>query len=84
MYDANGYLVPNATRRYSVGDSHPPLPRRRDGSIVVAIQRQRPTERDVAWLPAPSAGFRLNLRLYVPRRSALTGAWRPPAIQRLD
>jgi hypothetical protein len=37
----------------------------------------------VNWLPAPAGGFRLNLRLYWPRRAALTGAWRPPPVQRL-
>jgi hypothetical protein len=83
MYDADGYLVENPQRRYAIGDSHPPLLRRPDGSIVVAIQRERPTEPRVNWLPAPAGGFRLNLRLYVPERSALSGAWRPPPVQRL-
>jgi hypothetical protein len=83
MYDSGGYLVPNPTRRYAIGTSHPPLVRRRDGSIVVLIQRERPAARNVNWLPAPAGGFRLNLRLYWPRRAALTGAWRPPPVQRL-
>lgn len=83
VYDGNGFLVANPARRYAVGDSHPPLVRRADGSIVVAIQRDRPAQRDVNWLPAPAAGFRLSLRLYRPERSILTGAWKPPPVHRL-
>jgi hypothetical protein len=83
MYDSDGFLVANPARRYAIGTSHPPLVRRRDGSIVVLIQRERPAARDVNWLPAPAGGFRLNLRLYWPRRAALTGAWRPPPVERI-
>jgi hypothetical protein len=51
---------------------------------VVAIQRVRPTEARVNWLPAPPAGFRLNLRLYIPGASFLDGTWKPPGIERVD
>ncbi|WP_148613387.1 DUF1254 domain-containing protein [Nocardioides rubriscoriae] len=83
MYDADGYLVPNADDRYSVGPSHPPLVRRRDGSVVIAVQRTEPTGTRVNWLPAPSGQFRLNLRLYGPRRAVLTRRWTPPPVQDL-
>ena len=64
MYDSDGYLVPNPIDRYSIGPSHPPLLRQPDGSIVIAIQQTEPAEANVNWLPSPSGGFRLNLRLY--------------------
>jgi hypothetical protein len=80
MYDREGFLVDNPIDRYSLGPSHPPLITRDDGSIVVAISHDEPTEADVNWLPAPDAGFRLNMRLYGPRRPALDGTWTPPAI----
>jgi hypothetical protein len=83
MYDFDGFLVPNPVHRYSLGPTHPPLVRRADGSIVIAIQRARPAERDVNWLPAPAGGFRLSLRLYGPRPSVLSGAWEPPPLERL-
>ena len=83
LYDEDGYLVSNATRRHAIGNSHPPLARRADGTIVVAVQRDRPTEAGVNWLPAPAGGFRLNLRLYRPRASALSGAWKPPPVERV-
>jgi hypothetical protein len=84
MYDFDGFLVPNAAHRYSLGPTHPPLVRRRDGSIVIAIQQTRPAEHDVNWLPAPAGGFRLSLRLYWPKASVLSGDWQPPPLERLQ
>ncbi len=81
MYDEDGFLVPNREHRFAIGDSHPGLVRRSDGSVVVVMQRRRPAERRVNWLPTPAGPFRLNLRLYVPTASALDGSWKPPAIQ---
>ena len=83
MYDFDGFLVPNEAKRYSLGPTHPPLVRRADGSIAIAIQRERPAERDVNWLPAPAGGFRLNMRLYWPKPSVLNGRWHPPPVERL-
>ena len=57
--------------------------RRADGSIVVVLQRDKPTEAGVNWLPTPTGAFRLNLRLYWPQQSALSGAWKPPALERV-
>ena len=53
MYDLDGYLVANSAKRYAVGDSHPPLRRRADGSIVVAIQRSRPSDPTSTGCPRP-------------------------------
>ncbi len=84
MYDADGYLVPNPANRYSVGPSHPPFVTQRDGSVVLAIQHQRPDDPTVNWLPAPASGqFRLNLRLYGPRGRVLDGSWSAPGVQNL-
>jgi hypothetical protein len=81
MYDLEGFLVPNPAKRYVVGPFHPPFVKRKDGSIVVVMQRDRPAAKDVNWLPTPASGnFRLNLRIYEPARSVLTGTWRPPLV----
>ena len=80
MYDLDGYLAPNPIDRYSVGPTHPPLVRRADGSIVIAIQHDEPTEADVNWLPAPAGNFRLNMRLYGPSKAVLSGNWAPPPV----
>ncbi len=84
LYDGNGYLVANPAHRYAIGNTHPPLIKRADGSVVVLVQRRRPSAAGVNWLPAPAGSFRLNLRLYWPRRSVLIGAWKPPPINRIS
>ena len=83
MYDLSGYLVANSIDRYSLGPSHPPLIKRPDGSVEVAVQADPPTDPNVNWLPAPNGSFRLNMRLYGPKRRALSGAWQPPPIVRM-
>jgi hypothetical protein len=82
MYTIDGFLVPNAAHRYAIGSTHPPLVARRDGSVVVAVQHDRPAAKDVNWLPAPPAGFRMSLRIYRPTAAVLSGAWKPPPIDR--
>jgi hypothetical protein len=82
LYDADGYLVENAQHIYAIGNSHPPLRRRADGSVVVLLRRTQPTEPGVNWLPTPSGPFRLNLRIYRPKASVLAGAWQPPPVTR--
>ena len=52
--------------------------------MVVALQRTRPTESRVNWLPVPAGPFRLDLRISWPGQRVLGGAWRPPPVQRLD
>jgi hypothetical protein len=49
----------------------------------VLVQHDRPSEPGVNWLHAPEGNFRLNMRLYWPRKSALDGTWRPPPVERL-
>ena len=82
MYDLNGFLVANPIDRYSLGPSHPPLLTQPDGSVVVVIQHDPPAEEGVNWLPAPEGPFRLNMRLYGPRKAALNWKWRPPPVVR--
>jgi len=82
LYNGNGFLVANPAHRYAIGSTHPPLVRRRDGSVVIAIQRSRPSSRTVNWLPAPAGAFRLSLRLYWPTAAVLHGHWQPPQVVR--
>jgi hypothetical protein len=84
MYDSSAYLVDNPIDRYSIGPSHPPLVKKPDGSIVIAIQQTEPTEADVNWLPSPPGGFRLALRLYGPSKAARNGTWRAPGVVKLS
>jgi hypothetical protein len=81
MYDGSGFLVANPEHRYAIGDSHPPLRREPNGNVVILIQRTRPSQPHVNWLPSPSGNFRLNMRIYWPTRRVLDGRWQPPPVQ---
>jgi hypothetical protein len=75
--------VPNPIGRYAIGDRTPGLRRGRDGSLTISVQHAAPGGAKKAnWLPAPAGRFRLALRIYEPRRSALAGRWKPPPVQR--
>jgi hypothetical protein len=83
MYGRDGFLHPNPLERYAIGDRTRGLRRGRDGSLTLLLQNRPPARRNRAnWLPAPRGRFRLIMRLYEPRRPALTGRWRPPPLQR--
>jgi hypothetical protein len=85
MYDADGYLYENPLRRYALGDRTSGLRRGRDGSLTLLIQHRQPAGAAASnWLPAPAGRFRVALRLYEPRRSVLSGAWRPPPLLRAN
>ncbi len=78
VYDSSGYLSPNPIDRYSLGPSHPPLIERPDGSIVVALQQDEPTERRRQL--AADARCRVPAQ-HAPLRAAQgrpRGDWRPP------
>jgi hypothetical protein len=83
MYGEDRYLVPNEIDRYAIGDRTQGLRRGADGSLPIYVQRTRPRGAKAAnWLPAPAGRFRLARRIYEPRRSALSGRWKPPPIRR--
>jgi len=83
MYGADRYLVDNPIDRYAIGDRTAGLRRGRDGSLTIHVQRDRPRGPAAAnWLPAPAGSFRLAMRIYEPRRAALTGRWAPPPVRR--
>jgi hypothetical protein len=81
LYAAAGGLVANPIDRYAIGDRTPGLVWEADGSLSIRIQHEPPG--DGNWLPAPAGPFRLILRLYVPREEARSGAWAPPAVERV-
>ncbi|MCU1717069.1 DUF1254 domain-containing protein [Pseudomonas sp. 5P_3.1_Bac2] len=84
MYDERQLFTDNPIGRYSIGDRDE-LKYNADGSLDIYIQRQSPgAEREANWLPTPaSGGFSMNLRLYWPHTSALTGGWTPPQVKRI-
>ncbi|UPW09361.1 DUF1254 domain-containing protein [Gordonia terrae] len=83
MYDAEGYQVGNEIDRYAIGDRDD-LRFNDDGSLDLHLQHTNPGPELVDnWLPTPRGPLGVTLRLYAPQQAALTGAWNPPAVQRV-
>jgi hypothetical protein len=84
LYDAGQFFVPNPIHRHVLGDRDR-LTCADDGSLTLYIQHDSPGPgREANWLPAPRAPFNLVMRLYWPRKEALQGTWRIPAVERVS
>jgi hypothetical protein len=61
------------------------LKRDQDGGYTIYMQHEKP-EKDLEtnWLPAPNGPFWTTLRLYWPKREALSGEWKQPPLQRAN
>ena len=87
MYNlSDGSFVENSIKRYSIGDRTPGLKMNNDGSLTLYIQQEAPTEpkQKANWLPTPTDGFYMNLRLYVPDDSLIRGTWAPPPVKVME
>jgi hypothetical protein len=83
LYDSDGFQVANALNRFALS-SWMPFKLNPDGSLDLLFQHDDPgAELEPNWLPAPSGGFNLCMRLYAPERSVLTGAWNPPPVEKV-
>jgi len=66
VYGANGFLVANPEKRYSIGDRSP-IKKHADGSFTILVSFQRGSGDVQDWLACPPDGpFSLTLRMYVP------------------
>lgn len=81
----NGFLAENEINRYSIGDRTANIHYEKDGSLVIYIQNQKPTNEyeQANWLPAPLGKFYMTLRLYGPSEAAVLGKWQPPAVKKI-
>lgn len=79
-------LIPNPADRYAVGDHAEHLTLDADGGLTLYLQPEAPRDgADGNWLP--TSGTRpwfLILRMYRPGPTVLDGAWRCPAVSRVD
>ena len=83
-YKKNGFLVPNAIRRYSISDRTPGIAYGSDGRLRLYIQADAPEgEKAANWLPAPREPFYLILRCYGPEPALLNGEYVIPAVVRV-
>jgi hypothetical protein len=84
MYDGKTQLlIANPINRYLINSSMlNSLKRNTNGSITLHLRRDSPgKDLEANWLPAPNGSPYVVMRLYWPKEPALTGAWKPPAVQ---
>jgi hypothetical protein len=79
LTDAKGVLAANPINRYSLGDRSG-LGSNADGSIDIYLQNTAPAGHAANWLPAPTGGFKLWLRVYQPGQSVLNGKYQAPPV----
>ncbi len=81
MYELpRSLLVANPIDRYLINSPMlPSLITDPDGGITLYLSNKSPRpEREANWLPAPAGPFAVVLRLYLPKREALSGQWQAP------
>jgi hypothetical protein len=84
MYTDKGTFVDNPINRYAISPHLGPLKYNADGSLDLYIQHASPgPDKEANWLPAPSDGFGLMLRMYWPQEAVLNRSWVPPGVQRV-
>jgi len=77
LYNEEHFFEPNELGRYSVGTKNRDLQFDADGSLVIHVQADAPTDakQRANWLPAPKdADFSLFIRAYWPRTAVLDGS----------
>jgi hypothetical protein len=86
MYDGKTYfMVENPKKRYSIGSRTPGLQFAPDGSLTLYIQHESPgADNEANWLPAPTGGFDVHLRTYVPQKPLLDGSYKLPPLDRTN
>jgi hypothetical protein len=82
MGDAHNRFVGNPLNRYNLGDRSD-LAQNPDGSVDIYIQRTAPAGHESNWLPAPSNGFILWLRVYIPGQTILDGKYKVPPVAKV-
>ncbi|CAM6858633.1 DUF1254 domain-containing protein [Klebsiella michiganensis] len=81
IYDADTkMLVENPVNRYKVGSDTKGLAKEKDGSLKIVISHEKPTGKDVNWLPAPEHNFYLLFRMYQPKEAVMDGSWKLPEV----
>jgi len=84
LYDPDGFQVANGLNRFAVS-SWMPFKYNSDGSLDLYFQNESPgADMEANWLPAPKGPFNLTMRLYAPKRDALTGEWKPPLVKKIN
>ena len=78
------FLVPNAIKRYSIGDRTPGLKPDPDGGLTIYLQAESPgADHESNWLPTPKGPFFFAARFYGPKAETLDGRWSLPPLTKV-
>ena len=81
LYNRQHFFATNALNRFSLGTKSKGLRFEPDGSLVIHVQNERPTDDKLSnWLPAPPDEFSLYIRVYWPLEEIAEGRWTPPPV----
>jgi hypothetical protein len=81
LYNRQHFFATNALNRFSLGTKSKGLRFEPDGSLVIHVQNERPTDDKLSnWLPAPPDEFSLYIRAYWPLEEIAEGRWTPPPV----
>lgn len=74
------YFYDNELNRYAINSASDALTPQPNGEIVLALQRERPDDPSLVWMPTPEGPFQAIFRTYLPEESLKSGAWSVPPI----
>jgi hypothetical protein len=81
LYNRQHFFATNALNRFSLGTKSKGLRFEPDGSLVIHVQNEPPTDDKLSnWLPAPPDEFSLYIRVYWPLEEIAEGRWTPPPV----
>ena len=81
LYNRQHFFATNALNRFSLGTKSKGLRFEPDGSLVIHVQNEPPTDDKLSnWLPAPPDEFSLYIRAYWPLEEIAEGRWTPPPV----
>ena len=77
------FLYANAIERYSIGDRTKGLKYGADGSLILHVSHEPPSDPDARanWLPSPAGKYSLVARVYGPKPELINGTWKLPPLQ---
>lgn len=84
MYEPDGtnrvYFYENEIDRYAINSASEALVHQPDGSVILALQPDRPEDSSVVWMPTPDGPFQTIFRTYLPQDAIKNGEWTVPEI----
>jgi hypothetical protein len=84
LYGPDHFFTANPIDRYAISDHTPGLRYGPDGSLDIYIQHDPPAGHESNWLPAPTGGFYLSMRLYLPKPAVLEEQYQYPVVRAVD